>query len=108
MPYEITQCYLQPDRGGIPALTPAEAGTRFTDVEGKQGWVDLSTAVSAQPVPKAAYRSGRRDKHNRLPWDSTLGRLTPQSDAVTATSDGWLLLRLMDRLDMPESERICK
>jgi len=28
MPYRITQCYLQPDRGDIPAFTPAEAGTR--------------------------------------------------------------------------------
>ena len=25
----------------IPALTPAEAGTRFSDPEGMQGWVDL-------------------------------------------------------------------
>jgi len=27
-PYGITQCYLPPDRGDIPAFTPAEAGTR--------------------------------------------------------------------------------
>jgi len=27
MPHGITQCYLPPDRGDIPALTPAEAGT---------------------------------------------------------------------------------
>ena len=26
-----------------------------------QGWVDLGTAVSAQPVPKSAYQSGCRD-----------------------------------------------
>ena len=32
MPYGITQCYLPPDRGNIPALTPAEAGTRFSDL----------------------------------------------------------------------------
>ena len=32
-----------------------------------------------QPVPKAVYRSGCRDKHNRLRWDSNLGPLTPQS-----------------------------
>jgi len=30
-----------------------------------QGWVELGTAVSVQPVPKATYRSGRHDKHNR-------------------------------------------
>ena len=41
MPYVITQCYLPPVRGDIPALTPAEAGTRFSDPGGMQGWVDL-------------------------------------------------------------------
>ena len=38
---------------------------------------------SAQPVPKTACRSGRRDKHNRPRWDSNPGPLTPQSDALT-------------------------
>ena len=33
----------------------------------------------AQPVPMAVYRSGCRDKHNRLRCDSILGPLTPQS-----------------------------
>ena len=37
MPYGITQCYLPPDRGDIPAFTPAEAGTRFSDPGGMQG-----------------------------------------------------------------------
>ena len=41
MPYGITQCYLIPDRGDIPAITPAEAGTLFSDPGGMQGWVDL-------------------------------------------------------------------
>ena len=40
MPYGITQCYLPPSRGDIPAFTPAKAGTRFSDPEGMQGWVD--------------------------------------------------------------------
>jgi len=31
MPHGITQCYLPPGRGDIPALTPAEAGTRLSD-----------------------------------------------------------------------------
>ena len=34
MPYRITQCYLPPDRGDIPAFAPAEAGTRLSDPEG--------------------------------------------------------------------------
>jgi len=37
VPYEITQYYLPPDRGDIPALTPAEAGTRLSDPGGMQG-----------------------------------------------------------------------
>jgi len=31
VPYGITQCYLPPDRGDIPAFIPAEAGTRLRD-----------------------------------------------------------------------------
>ena len=42
---EITQCYLPPGRGDIPAFTPAEAGTRFSDPGGMQGSGDLGTAV---------------------------------------------------------------
>ena len=34
---ELTQCYLPPGRGDIPAFTPAEAGTQFSDSEGMQG-----------------------------------------------------------------------
>ena len=41
MPYGITQCYLPPGRGDIPAFTPAEAGTWFSDPGGRQGWVEL-------------------------------------------------------------------
>ena len=35
--YGITQCYLPPGRADIPALTTAEAGTRFSDPGGMQG-----------------------------------------------------------------------
>jgi len=34
VPHGITQCYLPPGRGDIPALTPAEAGTRLATPEG--------------------------------------------------------------------------
>ena len=37
MLYGITQCYLPPDRGDLPAFTPAEAGTRFSDPGEMQG-----------------------------------------------------------------------
>jgi len=36
----------------------------------------------AQPVTKAIYCSGCRDKHSRLWWDSYLGPLTPHSDML--------------------------
>ena len=36
MPYRITQCYMPPDSGDIPAFTPAEAGTRLSDLGGMQ------------------------------------------------------------------------
>jgi len=37
MPHGTTQCYLPPGRGDIPALNPAEAGTRLSDPGGLQG-----------------------------------------------------------------------
>ena len=37
VPNGITQYYLLPGRGDIPALTPAEAGTRLNDPGGMQG-----------------------------------------------------------------------
>ena len=36
-----------------------------------------------QPVPKAVYRSGRRDKHNRPRRDSNVDPLAPQSEVLT-------------------------
>ena len=37
---------------------------------------------SSQPVPKAVYRSGRRDKHNHRRCDSSPSALTPKSLAL--------------------------
>ena len=48
MPYGITQCYLPPDRGDIPALTSAEAGTRLSDPGGMQ--VDLVDLLHTEMV----------------------------------------------------------
>jgi len=52
IPYGITQCYLPPGRGDFPAFTPDEAGTRFSDPEGMQGWVDLE----ALNVPREGWK----------------------------------------------------
>ena len=53
MPYGITQYYLPHGRGDIPAVTPAEAGTRLSDPGGMQGWVDLVGWLQ----PEMVYRS---------------------------------------------------
>ena len=50
MPYRITQCYLPPDRGDIPAFTPAEAGTLLSNPGGMQGWVDLVGLLHTEMV----------------------------------------------------------
>ena len=45
VPYRITQCYLPPGRGDIPALTPAEAGGTML--------VNLGTAIKVcSPCPR--------------------------------------------------------
>ena len=53
MSYGITPFYLPPDRGAIPAITPAEAGTRFVVPLNVAGWVDLARDVA---VPMAVVR----------------------------------------------------
>ena len=51
MSYHTTQCHLPSSRRDISALTPAEAGTRFSDPGGMQ--VDLGTAVEVcSPCPR--------------------------------------------------------
>ena len=48
-----------------------------------EGWVDLGTAVSVQPVPKAAYRSDFRENTNFCPQrDSNLGPLAQQASVL--------------------------
>jgi len=72
VPWDHTVATVPSGRGiDIPALTIAEAGTECSDPEGMQGWVDLGTGASAQPVP------------NSPRWDSNPGPLIPQSDALT-------------------------
>jgi len=49
-PYRITQCYQPPDRGDIPALTPAEAGTRLSNPGKIQGSADLVGLLHTEMV----------------------------------------------------------
>jgi len=59
MPHGITQCYLPPGRGDIPALTPSEVGTRLSDPGGMQGLVDLVGLLHNEMVypPKDGHPS---------------------------------------------------
>jgi len=58
--YGITQRYLSPGRGDSPDFTLAFTSTHFTVPRKVEGWVDLGSrhcSKSAQPVPKAVFRS---------------------------------------------------
>ena len=94
-PHGITQCYLQPGRGDIPALTPAEAGTRLSDPGGMQGWVDLCAFWLLQFIvsPNATdwLQNTRLWKDQlRVEWDvkhcslldGSAGKLTPSLMAI--------------------------
>ena len=66
MPYDITQCYLPPDRADIPAFIPAEAGTRLSDPGGMEGWVDLVGLLHTEMVYLLRSRRVRREKWRSL------------------------------------------
>jgi len=63
VPYGITQCYLPSSRDDIPALTPA--GTRLSDPEGMQGWVDLVGWLHTRSLMNR-YRTGQGSCHDNL------------------------------------------
>ena len=56
MPYRITQCYVPPDRGDIPAFTPAEAGIRLSDPGGMEGLAGLLRTEMVYPHEDAVTR----------------------------------------------------
>ena len=48
MPYGITQCYLPPGKGDIPAFTPAEVGVVEVGGTGARvGWLGVVTGISS-------------------------------------------------------------
>jgi len=53
--YIGSQCYLPPDRGDIPAFTPAEAGTQLSDLAGMQGLVDLVVLLHTEMVGPISF-----------------------------------------------------
>ena len=54
---------LPPDRGDIPAFTSAEAGTRLSDPEGMQGWVDLVGLLHTEMVYVPEEEEGHPSKY---------------------------------------------
>ena len=60
MPHGITQCYLPPGRGDIPALTTAEAGTRLSDPKGCRAELTVSGTHAARLVVVGYARVGAR------------------------------------------------
>jgi len=60
MPYRITECYLPPGRGDIPAFTPAEAGTRLCNPGGMQGLVGLLHTEMVYPPEDVTHPSTNR------------------------------------------------
>jgi len=53
--------------GDFPAFTPAEAGTRFSDPGGMQGWVDLGGGY--------------------IPWARTTGRIKWCEEQIVAWTE---------------------
>jgi len=49
--YEITQCYLPPDRGDCHAFTPAYCRYSFIDPGGTKGWADLGGWLYQDGLP---------------------------------------------------------
>jgi len=50
MPYGIMHIYLLSGRGDIPAVIPAETGTKLRDPGAMQGWVDLVVLLHTKMV----------------------------------------------------------
>jgi len=58
IPLGITQCYLPSGRGDIPTFTPAEAGTRLSDLGRMQdlvGWLHTETVYPPEDGHPSKY-----------------------------------------------------
>jgi len=73
----------QSGRDDIPALTPAEAGTRFSDPERMQRWVDLRYCSKCATGAQGCMLQWPSRYYNRERWDSNVSPLTLQSHALT-------------------------
>ena len=84
---EFAENWLLPSTSTIAIVVITLPISWYSFYRPAQGWRlcrPRHCSNGAQPMPKAVYRSGCRDKPNRLLlWDSNPGRLTPRSDALT-------------------------
>jgi len=67
----------------IVTITQPISYSFYHSTEGKRLSRPRHCRKGAQPMPKAVYRRGYRDKHNRFWCDSNPGPLAPQSDTLT-------------------------
>ena len=66
MPHWITQCYLPPGRGDIPALTPDEAGTRYNTIQYNTKFVKRHVAVASEALANRTVKKHKRRRTNVL------------------------------------------
>ena len=64
MPHGITQCYLPPGRGDVPALTPAEAGTRLSDPDSGLHCKEKLQPRSRQVITRMDFGNADRMLYN--------------------------------------------
>jgi len=95
MPHVITQCYLPPGRGDIPALTPAEAGTRLSDPGGMQGRVDRDRRLCdvTSPYVLQTNRQFLREYYDRT--QNTTG-LTGHQEAPYGYDSVWTVALMLN------------
>ena len=90
MPHGITQCYLPPGRGDIPALAPAEAGTRLSDPEGCKA--ELTCVQDTGPASDGHSRrniaASLTVRPDVLRLNATVRKSTSQTTALHNTKTG--------------------
>ena len=80
MPYRITQCYLPPDRGDIPAFTPSEAGIparRRSPIQVLTGptsvtFVHATNSANHYATPPTGKTDGRTDRHDHITFSANV------------------------------------
>ena len=95
MPYGITQCYLPPGRGDFPAFTPAEAGTRISNLEGCKAELTWVMVISKIVYLRntVTYLRNKREV-SWLGWNTRLKVLTTRPASVCVLCLNWAIFSL--------------